>query len=80
MSSSSWEKPVEIDLGLIGTRKVSGPFDALIYLTDQWPNRSGARFVRARIACEAALEGRTESEKARRDFVAAAKEAHLLLH
>ncbi|WLR94847.1 DUF982 domain-containing protein [Shinella zoogloeoides] len=65
---------------MVGTREVSGPFDALIYLTDQWPNRSGPRFVKARIACKAAVEGRLTAEAARQEFIAAADEVRVLLH
>lgn len=80
MRSGAWKTPVEIDLGMIGTRTVSGPFDALIYLTDRWPNRSGARFLKASIACKAAVEGRIEAEEARKEFLAAAKEVRVLRH
>lgn len=77
--SKTWNNPVKIQLGPQGTRTVAGPFDALIYLTDSWPDRTGPRFVRARIACKAAHEGRLELQTAREDFLAAAKEAHLFL-
>ncbi len=80
MSKSSWKTPVEIDLGMVGTRIVSGPFDALIYLTDRWPNRTGPRFVKARVACKAAVEGRVEADAAQDEFIAAAREARILLH
>jgi hypothetical protein len=77
MSKRKWTTPVEINLGVTGTRSVAGPFDALIYLTDQWPNRSGPRFLKARVACKAAMEGRLEAEAAREEFVAAANEVRL---
>jgi hypothetical protein len=80
MPNSAWKTPVEIDLGMVGTHTVSGPFDALIYLTDRWPNRSGARFLKASIACKAAVEGRVEAEAARQEFIAAAQEVRLLQH
>lgn len=78
MTRKEWKEPIEIQLG--GTRVVAGPFDALIYLTENWPNRSGRHFIRAQIACKAAVEGRLESETARREFVAAAEEARLYRH
>jgi hypothetical protein len=79
MPNGTWKSPIEIQLG-VGTRKVSGPFDAFIYLTDNWPNRSGPHFIRAQLACRAAMEGRLEMEAARQDFIEAAKEAHLYLN
>ncbi|MCQ4635008.1 DUF982 domain-containing protein [Shinella sp. CPCC 100929] len=75
--TNAWKAPVEIHFGMIGTRTVSGPFDALIYLTDQWPNRSGPRFAKARVACKAAVEGRLEAEAAREEFIAAAREVRM---
>lgn len=79
MIKGHWSEPVQIGSGIIGTRTVCSPFEALIYLEDLWPNRTGARFVHAKIACRAALEGRGEVEDARTEFLAAAKEARLAL-
>lgn len=45
-----------------------------------WPNRSGPHFIRAHLACKAAIEGRLELEAARQDFIEAAKEAHVYLN
>lgn len=50
---------------------------AYIYLTDHWPDRSGSSFIKARVACEAAVEGRLEAEAARQEFVQAAQEVKL---
>ncbi|MCR6502533.1 DUF982 domain-containing protein [Shinella sp. CPCC 101442] len=75
-----WKEPIEIQLGTIGTRKVEGPFEALIYLIDNWPNRSGPDFVKAKVTCKAAVEGRADAEVARRDFLAAAKEVHCYMN
>ena len=77
MKSEQWQQPVELGFGLGGNRVVNGPVDALICLTDMWPDRSGSRYIRARNACKAALEGRLTAEEARDEFVAAADEAHV---
>jgi len=33
---------------------VAGPFEAMIHLTDGWPERTSALFIEARNACRAA--------------------------
>lgn len=79
MTIPVWCDPIEIHVGM-GTRSVRGPFDALIHLAEHWPRRTGSRFIRAGIACKAALAGRLDVEEARRDFLEAAKEADVYLH
>lgn len=79
MSVKSWSHPIEIQVGF-GSRRVEGPLEALIHLSEYWPRRNGPRSVRAGIVCKAALEGRVDAEEARRDFLAAAKETDLYLH
>jgi hypothetical protein len=74
MLINTWSRPVQIELGPSGSRSVNGPFEAMIYLTDLWPNRSGLHFIRARNACKAAVAGRKNPEDARSEFLAAAKE------
>ncbi|KPH04814.1 DUF982 domain-containing protein (plasmid) [Rhizobium acidisoli] len=78
--SEKWSKPVEVAFGVSGYRTVTGPFDAMIVLTDLWPKRSGLRFIKARNACSAAIAGRIGAEDARREFLAAAEEAELSTH
>lgn len=80
MPNTYWSEPVEIKFGHAGSRTVKGPFDALIYLHDMWPKRTGAKFVRASNACKGAVEGRISLETAREDFLAAAEEARLNTH
>lgn len=77
MSNTQWSEPIEIEFGHAGSRTVRGPFDALIYLHDMWPQRTGAKFVKASNACKGAVEGRVSMETARADFLAAAEEAKL---
>jgi hypothetical protein len=80
MPNAQWSEPVEIEFDNAGSRTVRGPFDALIYLHDMWPRRTGAKFVRASNACKGAVEGRVSLETAREDFLAAAAEARLTTH
>lgn len=80
MPNTRWSKPVEVRFGVEGCWTVTGPFDALIYLNDMWPDRSGARFIRARNACKGAVEGRLSAEDALKEFLAAAEEAKLNTH
>lgn len=80
MPDVQWSEPVEIKFNHAGLRTVRGPFDALIYLHDMWPLRTGAKFVKASNACKGAVEGRISLEDARKDFLAAAEEARLNTH
>lgn len=80
MPDTQWSEPVEITFGHAGSRTVKGPFEALIYLHDMWPQRTGAKFVKASNACKGAVAGRVSLEAAREDFLAAAEEARLTTH
>ncbi|MDP9588030.1 DUF982 domain-containing protein [Shinella oryzae] len=79
MPIKAWSQPIKIQIGF-GSRRVEGPFQALIHLAEHWPRRTGPRFVRAGIACKAAVEGRIDAEDARHEFLEAAKEVGLYLH
>jgi hypothetical protein len=72
-----WSTPVDVEFGAAGYQTVTGPFDAMIVLTDTWPCRTGRDFIKARNACQAAMAGRIEAENARADFLAAIQEAKL---
>jgi hypothetical protein len=76
MTERTWDAPVNIALPGIGRKAVNGPFEALALLTEDWPAMTGPHFVRARIACKAALDERLTAEQARRAFEKAAAEAH----
>ncbi|MGO4567652.1 DUF982 domain-containing protein [Rhizobium sp. 2YAF20] len=80
MMTDKWSRPIEVGFGVSGYRTVTGPFDAMICLTDLWPDRRGSRFIRARNACSGAIAGRVGAEQARAEFLAAAEEAHLSTH
>nr|WP_250809322.1 DUF982 domain-containing protein [Neorhizobium tomejilense] len=73
--NDKWSKPVRLDLTNSGRLEVSSPFEALIYLTEDWPAHQGLRFVKARSACRGALAGHRSVEEARTEFEAAAEEA-----
>jgi hypothetical protein len=74
---TSWQKPVRVAFGHLGTEIINSPSEALILLTDHWPDLRGPSFVRARSACRAALDGRRSPEDARRHFEEAVSEAQL---
>lgn len=76
MAEGNWDSPVKVALPGIGQRDVTGPFEALALLTEGWPAMTGPHFVRARIACKAALDERLPAEQARRAFEKAAAEAN----
>ena len=78
--TDKWKRPIEVGFGVAGYRVVTGPFEAMICLTDLWPNKRGPQFIRARNSVDAALAGRGDPEQARMEFLAAAEEAQLITH
>jgi hypothetical protein len=80
MPHSAWIAPVTVQFPHQDRRTVAGPFEAMTCLTDSWPNMSGLKFLRARMACRAALDGRLGADDAREDFVAAVTEAGGFAH
>jgi len=72
--NARWNDPVEITLAS-GSHQVSGPFEALAHMTDNWPAEQGLDFVRARSACRGAIAGHKTIDEARIAFEAAAAEA-----
>jgi hypothetical protein len=77
MPQASWQKPVHVAFGSLGTEVINGPSEALLLLTDRWPDLRGPHFVRARSCCRAALDGRKTPEEARLQFEQAVSEAKL---
>ncbi|MDR6104060.1 hypothetical protein QE369_004257 [Agrobacterium larrymoorei] len=75
MKQTVWTEPVEVSFDKNSQNVISGPFDALTLLTENWPHTRGLMFVRARSACRAALDGRKTPEEARRCFEDAISEA-----
>ncbi|MBY3070267.1 DUF982 domain-containing protein [Rhizobium leguminosarum] len=80
MATERWNSPVTVGFEGADARTVNGPFDALKCLADLWPSMRGLRYIKARSACRAALDGRKSVEEARAEFLAAAEEAKLKLH
>lgn len=77
MSSITWMKPIEFRTPTGGKISIAGPFEALVWLIERWPNRRGLHYISARSACRAAIAGRKSPEEARKHFDAAIKEAEL---
>jgi hypothetical protein len=77
MPHASWQKPVHVAFGSLGTEIINNPSEALGLLTDRWPDLRGPQFVRARSACRAALDGRRTPEEARLQFEQAVSEAQM---
>ena len=80
MPQANWQKPVHVAFENIGTEVIKGPSEALLLLTDRWPNLRGLHFVKARSCCRAALDGRRTPEEARQQFEQAVTEAQLHLN
>lgn len=75
--NEKWQSPVRIRTPHHAAEVVSGPFEAVIHLTEGWPDRSSVSFIEARNACRGALAGRVDSEVARTKFLAAVKAAKM---
>lgn len=73
MQNVTWQRPVDTSFST-----VSSAFEALDLLDHHWPNIKGPRFVKARYACLAALDGRESPEVARERFNDAVVEAQLM--
>ncbi|RWX75699.1 DUF982 domain-containing protein [Neorhizobium lilium] len=80
MAQPHWQKPVQIAFGPLGTEVIKSPSEALIVLTDRWPDMRGPQFVKARSICRAAIDGRRSPEEARHQFEQAVSEAQLHLN
>lgn len=79
--TAAFRTPVIVEPGVIGRfRIVRGLVDALDVLDGRWPeDRKGQAHEAAVASCRSALDGAIETAVARRAFVAAAKEAGILL-
>ncbi len=75
MPNNEWNAPVDVNFPHQDRQVVTGPFEAMTCLTTKWPNMSGLKFLRARMACKAALDGRMSADEARVVFVEAVSEA-----
>lgn len=72
--NARWNEPVELT-SPSGSHTVSGPFEALAHMTENWPAARGLDFVRARSACRGAIAGHRTVDEARIAFEAAASAA-----
>jgi hypothetical protein len=80
MPQANWQNPVHVAFKNFGPEVINGPSEALVLLTDRWPNLRGLDFVKARSCCRAALDGRRTAEEARQLFERAVNEANLHLN
>lgn len=76
--NSTWADPVELNLQSGLKRKFREPYDALYFLEEEWPTRSGVAYERARRWCRLAIETDEAGAVARKAFIAAARHAGIL--
>ena len=74
----TWQEPVEIRLQSGLTRTFREPYDALYFLEEEWPTRSGVAYERAKRWCRLAIETDEAADVARKAFIAAARQAGML--
>jgi hypothetical protein len=80
MRKMTWNLPVIVEDPETGApRTVRTARQAQSVLHQHWPDTSGSRFRAAEAACDRAVHGETETDKARKAFIDAAIEAHLHL-
>ncbi|MGN6142808.1 MAG: DUF982 domain-containing protein [Mesorhizobium sp.] len=80
MSEGWFTKPVAIAVGIVGDiHNVLSARQALDALNGRWPDAGAPKFSEARRLCQRVLNGGTTSEQAREAFVAAAREARILV-
>lgn len=78
MPKTAWDMPVIIQIPENGHQTVHGPFAALIFLLNHWPDVKGPTYHRAKSVCVAALEGEKTPEEAQEAFARAAEQAKIL--
>ncbi|MBW8284681.1 MAG: DUF982 domain-containing protein [Rhizobium sp.] len=76
--NSTWTDPVELKLQSGLKRTFREPYDALYFLEEEWPTRSGVAFERAKRWCRLAIETDEAVFVARKAFIAAARQAGML--
>ena len=80
MRKMAWNVPVNVEdpeTGAPRTIKTVGQAQSVLH--DHWPDTSGSRYHAAETACDKAMHGEIETDKARKAFIDAAIEAHLHL-
>jgi len=80
MPITKWQSPVQITSGNRTSETVANAFDAVLYLSESWPERSSVSFIEARNACRGALSGSIDAEVARAKFLAAVEAAKMNVH
>lgn len=78
MSDRPFPIPVEISLDPGHRRIVASAWEGIEFLSQYRPARPGPKYRAALRICRDAIDGWQPAAKARRAFVAAAREAHLL--
>lgn len=79
MHEIPWSAPVQLVFE-DGTRKsINGPRDGLNCLLQGWPINHGEFYEKAKRECYAALEHAKSPNEAREAFIAASKEASLIV-
>ncbi|SSC71684.1 unnamed protein product [Ciceribacter sp. T2.26MG-112.2] len=76
--NSTWTDPVELTLQSGLERTFREPYDALYFLEEEWPTRSGVAYERAKRWCRLAIETDEAADVARKAFIAAARQAGML--
>lgn len=78
MHVHSWKPAVEIEIGLGKYRHIATVEDAARQLLGDWPG-SGKAFVRAQQACLDAIEEKASTDRARKAFIEACREADIFV-
>ena len=78
MKKSTWTPAIAVeDPDTHAWRTVRTVRQARDALHNHWPKHEGSRYRQAEAACDRALEGEADTDRARKAFIAAAIEAHL---
>lgn len=77
MSDRPFPTPVEISLDS-QPRRIASAWEGMEFLSEHPPLQPGPKYRAAMRICRDAIDGWQPAAKARRAFVAAAREAHLL--
>ncbi|WP_432420184.1 DUF982 domain-containing protein [Neorhizobium galegae] len=74
-----WMEPVTVQIGRRAPEKIQTSAEALRFLTNKWPCKSGLQYQTARDICSAAIRRQIGNDAARASFVLAASEAKLII-
>jgi hypothetical protein len=80
MLSVIWDNALAILLpGMPRAMRIKDPRNAMFVLAEKWPITYGRAFQRALAFCAKAIEGKCSPSKARLAFLAAAREANVVV-